>query len=294
MPGPRWSSLGMPLVSEMLSQIAARDIANDRVEHTVRVLNILSLTFASISILSTLLALYWFGRMRRSFRHELILLLVQSDCLKSMATVIFPIVTLVRGEIRSDSAFCQASGFVLSVGIESADMAVLLIALHSVMYLFRPRSGLYPYRHIAYAVFYLFPVTTACLAFIGGNGYENVGHYCYLRNDLGWTRLSLSWVPRYIVCVSIVAIYAFIYIYIRKRMGDYGRRHSEVWQQRTPRGSHSTPTTCRLFSRGRLPSAASSRRTSAADTISALKARHGSASSTSAVRPLDPRASTEV
>lgn len=60
----------MPLVSEMLSQIAARDIANDRVEHTVRVLNILSLTFASISILSTLLALYWFGRMRRSFRHE--------------------------------------------------------------------------------------------------------------------------------------------------------------------------------------------------------------------------------
>ena len=55
----------------MLSQIAARHVANNHpVEHTIRVLNILSLTFASISVLSTLFALYWFVKMRRSFRHE--------------------------------------------------------------------------------------------------------------------------------------------------------------------------------------------------------------------------------
>jgi G protein-coupled receptor GPR1 len=36
----------------------------------VGVLLILTLTFASISVLSTLLALYWFVKMRRSFRHE--------------------------------------------------------------------------------------------------------------------------------------------------------------------------------------------------------------------------------
>jgi len=41
-----------------------------RQQYITRILSILSLTFASISVLSTLVTLYWFVRMRRSFRHE--------------------------------------------------------------------------------------------------------------------------------------------------------------------------------------------------------------------------------
>ncbi len=205
---------------------------------------------------------------------RLILLLIQSDCLKSMAFVVFAIVSFVWGNVPSDSVFCQVSGFALAIGIESSDIAVLLIALHSAMYIFRPRSGLYPYRRIAYLFFYLYPALAACLAFIGGNGYENMGPYCYLRNDRSWARLALSWVPRYLICVSIVVIYVFIYLYIRKRIGDYGRRRSEAMQPQLERcPSIPDPRGPRLCSHGLLPSAASSRRSSATDTITAAKTR---------------------
>lgn len=300
MTGLRWASRDMPLLppsdgaaTPEMPALAARLVsAVDTPENMVRVLLVLALTFASVSVLSTLAALYWFVKMKRSFRHEyvllsppparrpltadrLILLLIQSDFLKSMAFVVFAIVSFVWGNVPSDSVFCQVSGFALAIGIESSDIAVLLIALHSAMYILRPRSGLYPYRRIAYLFFYLYPALAACLAFIDGNGYENMGHYCYLRNDRSWARLALSWVPRYVICVSIVVIYVFIYLYIRKRMGDYGRRRSEAMQPHLERGSSiRAPLSPRLCSHGLIPSAASSRRSSATDTITAAKTGH--------------------
>ncbi|KAH6632176.1 G protein-coupled glucose receptor regulating Gpa2-domain-containing protein [Chaetomium tenue] len=263
-------------------------------EHIVRVMLILTATFASISVLSTLFALYWFVKMKRSFRHELILLLIQSDFAKSMVLVIFAIVSFVGGTIPSDSAFCQASGFVLAVGIESSDIAVLLIALHSAMYIFRPRAGLYPYRRRAYLVFYLYPTLAACLAFIGGNGYENMGPHCYLRTDRSWARLLLSWIPRYIICISIVIIYVSIYLYIRRRMGDYGRRCSEAMQSQAPRRSTVAASTPRLRYNGLLPSTPCSRRSSATDTILTAKDQLRPPSSIGSPWPTSARTSVDV
>jgi G protein-coupled receptor GPR1 len=276
-------------------------------QHFVRALLVISVTIASISVVSTLSALYWFVKIRRSFRHEqvppaqvaghsltharLILLLIQSDFLKSIMFVVFPIVSFGWGPIPSNSAFCQLSGFALAVGIESSDIAVLLIALHSAMYIFRPRSGLYPYRQFAYLVFYLYPILSASLAFIGGDGYENMGHYCYLRTDRSWARLSLSWVPRYIICTSIVVIYVFIYFYIRRKMGDYGRRRSEAMQPQPPRGSVTTYPGHRLRYHGLLSSTPCSRRSSATDTI---KDRLRPASLIGRARSGSARTSTEV
>jgi G protein-coupled receptor GPR1 len=51
--------------------LAARLVSHaDSTQPIVHVLLMLSITFASISVLSTLAALYWFVKMRRSFRHE--------------------------------------------------------------------------------------------------------------------------------------------------------------------------------------------------------------------------------
>ncbi|KAK3378930.1 G protein-coupled glucose receptor regulating Gpa2-domain-containing protein [Lasiosphaeria ovina] len=280
--------VGTALSGRFTSIVATRDIPSDpRSQHTVYVLTILSLSFASISVLSTLSTLYWFVKMRRSFRHDsLILLLIQSDFIKSAAFLLFPIVNLLRGNIKSDSPFCQISGFALALGIESSDVAVLLIALHSVMYIFRPKSGLYPYRRFAYLVYYLFPVVTASLAFIDGNGYENLGHYCYIRTDRSWARLALSWAPRYIIVVSIMVIYAFIYIYIRRRMEDYGRRSSAYQSQPRPARDYynGVPPTPPIAYHGLLPSTPSSRRGSAADSMAGTKDRQQSLSSMSASR----------
>ncbi|KAK3688217.1 G protein-coupled glucose receptor regulating Gpa2-domain-containing protein [Podospora appendiculata] len=266
--------------------VVARNVLDDDdpSNQTVYLLAILSLAFASISVMSTLSTLYWFVKMRRSFRHELIMLLIQSDFVKSAAFVIFPIVNLLQGPVRSDSAFCKISGFGLAVGIESADVAVLLIALHSVMYIFRPKSGLYPYRRIAYLFYYCFPIVAASLAFVDGTGYQNVGQYCYLRTDNGWARLALSWIPRYVVGISIIIIYAFVYLYVRKRMDDYGRRSSGALPQPWPREYHDVPPTPPIAYHGLLPSTPScSRRASAAESLA--KDRQRSMSSTSTANP---------
>ncbi|AEO66526.1 uncharacterized protein THITE_2114666 [Thermothielavioides terrestris NRRL 8126] len=277
----------------LVSSRQAADVSST--QPTVRMLLILSLTTASVSVLATLSALYWFVKMRRSFRHELILLLIQSDCLRSLVFVVFPIVSFALGRVRSDSAFCQLSGFALALAIESSDIAVLLIAVHSAMYIFRPRAGLYPYRQFAYFAFYLFPVVAASLAFINGNGYENMGHFCYLRTDRRWALFALSWAPRYIVCASIAVIYVFIYLYIRRRMGDYGRRRSEAMHRSQRRkGSNRDALQTRLRNYGLISSASSSRRTSAADTVWAAKDRQRSSSSIPSARLGSARTSVEV
>ncbi|KAK1836818.1 G protein-coupled glucose receptor regulating Gpa2-domain-containing protein [Podospora conica] len=274
--------LGRAMTESLSSPVVARDIiaARQNRPFTISTLAILSLTFASLSIVSTLCTLYWFVKMRKGFRHELIMLLIQSDFIKSVAFLVFPIVSFLRGFVESDSKFCQASGFILAMGIEASDIAVLLIALHSLMYILRPRSGLYPYRRFAYLIYYVFPTLIASMAFINGKGYENVGHYCYLDRSAGWRRMALSWIPRYIISTTIIVIYAFIYFYIRGRMIDYGRRSSGFVEDaalRTP-----MPAVPSLSYHGLLSSAATSRRGSAADSV-VTKTRQRSISSASSV-----------
>ncbi|KAK1566416.1 G protein-coupled glucose receptor regulating Gpa2-domain-containing protein [Colletotrichum navitas] len=187
-----------------------------------------SLAVAALSLASVTLAFYWFSRMRRSFRHDLIMLLMSSDMLKSLWFIIFPIVDFKTSSVASGSSFCQASGFFLAVGIEASDIAVVLIALHTAIYIFRPRqsgrqSGLYPHRRLAFSVFALFPLLMASLAFVNSPGYVNNGEYCYLPIRPEWPRLVLSWVPRYLILLTIVALYAYIYIYVTLRIRRFGR-----------------------------------------------------------------------
>ncbi|KAK1514983.1 uncharacterized protein CCOS01_13176 [Colletotrichum costaricense] len=63
----------------------------------------------------------------------------------------------------------------------------------------------------------------ASLAFINWPGYVNNGEYCYLPARPEWARLALSWVPRYMILLTIVALYAYIYIYVTLRMRRFGR-----------------------------------------------------------------------
>ncbi|KAM0272632.1 hypothetical protein ACHAQH_008602 [Verticillium albo-atrum] len=176
--------------------------------------------------------------MRRSFRHDLIMLLIVSDGLEALFFMIFPIVDFAMGPIESESVFCQMSGFFLAVGIEASDIAVALIAIHTALYIFKPRqlngqSGLYPYRRAAYAVFFILPLVLASLAFINSPAYVNNGQYCYLPIRPLWARLVLSWVPRYIILLIIFVSYFCTYIYVSVLMHRFGeeskmRRHSNA------------------------------------------------------------------
>ncbi|SPN99693.1 uncharacterized protein DNG_02544 [Cephalotrichum gorgonifer] len=205
------------------------DIPFSMSEGQVDALKLISLCVSTVSVFMALVTFYWFLRMRRSFRHDLIMLLIQSDMFKALWFMIFPIVDFLHGPVQSSSTFCQVSGFFLTVGIESSDVAVLLIAIHTALYILNPKRargeyGLYPYRRLAYAVFFAFPILMASLAFINSpTGYQNMGEYCYLPPKPSWPKAFLSWLPRWVILIAILITYAFLYIYVSRLMKRFSQ-----------------------------------------------------------------------
>ncbi|KID81798.1 BcGPR1, G protein-coupled receptor [Metarhizium guizhouense ARSEF 977] len=206
-------------------------------QHQLHVLWVTSLIVASVSVVATMFATFWFVRMRRSFRHKqvpptlvisssarvamlthslhsLLLLLIQSNMLQAMWFVIVPAVQMARGFVASDSPLCQVSGFFLALGIEACDVAVVLVSLHTALYIFRGSNGLYPYRRVAYCAFVLVPLLLSSLAFINKPAFSNSGQYCYLPANPDWVQRALSWVPRYITIVTICVAHLSTYFYI--------------------------------------------------------------------------------
>lgn len=186
-----------------------------------RAILITALSAACFSLVAVLIALRWFLIMRRSFRHCLVMYLIISDASKAIWYFVFPIVVFVSGPVESSSNFCQASGFFLVVSIAMSDMAILIIALHSILYILRPNNamgegGLYRYRNWIYPFWLGLPVLAASLAFIHEkDSYVTAGTFCYLPKRPFWYRLALSWVPRYLIISVILFMYIWIYIYVR-------------------------------------------------------------------------------
>ena len=48
------------------------------------------------------------------------MLLIQSDMFKALWFMIYPIVSFTNGPIKRGSAFCQANGFFISIGLEAS------------------------------------------------------------------------------------------------------------------------------------------------------------------------------
>ncbi|KAI1211115.1 G protein-coupled glucose receptor regulating Gpa2-domain-containing protein [Annulohypoxylon truncatum] len=188
----------------------------------------ISLSMASISVLAALCAFYWFVRMRRSFRHDLIMLLIQSDMMKALWLVICPLAFFAKVPIDSNSTFCQVSGFLLTVSIEASDIAVLLIAVHTALFILRPRgssgaAGLYPYRRIAYTCWAIIPLVLAAVVPITGGQFADNGPHCYLPLRPAWYLSALSWIPRYVISAFIIVVYTVLYLYVACRFRSFTR-----------------------------------------------------------------------
>ena len=142
------------------------------------------------------------------------MLLVQSSVLQALSFMIFPIVQLTGGIVGSESAFCQASGFFLALGIETTDASAGLLAVHTALYIFRGGNGLYPFRRYAYVFFGAIPLLLASLAFLNHPGYVNTGAHCYLPSEPSWSASALSWIPRYVLLIILVLSYGSSYVYV--------------------------------------------------------------------------------
>jgi len=193
-----------------------------------RAVLIAGLTCACFSVLATFVTLRWFILMKRTFRHKLVMFLILSDTFKALWYFIFPVVVFSRGPVASSSGLCQATGFFLAIGIEASDFAILMIALHSILYIFHPPAssgesgGLYRWRKFAYPAWIGLPILAASLAFVNdGNAYTTAGTYCYLPRRPFWYRLALSWIPRYFIITLIIVMYAALYIYVTLKFRSF-------------------------------------------------------------------------
>jgi G protein-coupled receptor GPR1 len=145
-----------------------------------------------------------------------------------------------------------------------------MIAVHTALYIFRPTSsrgegGLYPYRHIAYTFWVIFPLLMASLAFINDrNAYVSEGTYCYLPVRPFWYRLALGWIPRYLIFIFILCIYVSIYYYVRYKFRGFNKlrrssnpnddsQRSDIRQPRPVKLANTAPPTPTLACHGLIP-----------------------------------------
>ncbi|KAI5464928.1 G protein-coupled glucose receptor regulating Gpa2-domain-containing protein, partial [Mariannaea sp. PMI_226] len=198
-----------------------------------------------MSLFAGSLSVYWFFRMRRSYRHDLIMLLIGSNMFQACWFFIFPTVELVHGPVNSDSKFCQASGFFLTLSITVSDLAIMLITIHTTLYIFRGKQGLYPFRKYAYTILVLCPVLMSSLAFLVKPAYVSTGQFCYLPVDPIWVRLVLSWAPRYVTFATILFCSLAIYIYVKILMARFGNVKKPRMEQSSVGSNFSEATTLR-------------------------------------------------
>lgn len=167
---------------------------------------------------------------------RLIIILVYGDLMRSCAYFSFGVYSLTKGAVETRTAFCQASGFFIQYGAETTgacievssiqpsngglDYGVLVIAIHSALQVFRPASrgksdGLHKYRYYIYAGALILPTLMASLAFIRSEqGYLLQGAYCTLPIRPFWYLLALTWIPRYLIALTIIGLAIAIYAYV--------------------------------------------------------------------------------
>lgn len=199
----------------------ATAVVDDYDSHQQLVLRALSVTASCVSIVFGLVGLYLYVCMKRKvFRHHLILLLLLFDFGKAVVLLWYPARVLAVSLAYDNRNFCDVVGFFTSIFIEGADFAVLALAIHTALLVFKkyngPEGGLYKYRYWVYGFNILFPLVMASLVFIdrGRAAYQPYITWCYLPVRPVWYRLWLSWIPRWVIIVSIISIYVSIYVYV--------------------------------------------------------------------------------
>ena len=135
-----------------------------------------------------------------------------------------------------DHGFCQTSAFFIAFAVEASDYAILVIAIHSALCIFRPNTnlgetGLFSIRYFVYALWIALPALAAGLGFLHGGVYISTGAFCYLPVRPFWYRLGLSWVPRYVIFVTILTLYAMIYWFVSAKFKNFYRSTGDSYKQ---------------------------------------------------------------
>ncbi|KAF2150114.1 hypothetical protein K461DRAFT_315121 [Myriangium duriaei CBS 260.36] len=216
------------------SSPSSNPIYSDAAAQNVRILGV---ALSCLSLLSDVGALYWFYRMKKKFRHTLIMFLLVADLLKSINYIVFGSVVFAQGKIASKSHYCQANGLFNQYFTEITDLVILAIVVHMSVQILVPdttaisEGGLHRYKKWVFAGIVCLPFVDACIAFSNKNGgYTAVGAFCNLPVRPFWYRLFLSWVPRYLIAMTILTLT----IIVRFKVKGYQRKLAELQPAAAP------------------------------------------------------------
>ena len=121
-----------------------------------------------------------------------------------------------------------------------------MIAVHAALYVFQSdnssgEAGLYKYRYIVYPCWIIYPTLMASLAFVNHNeAYQSWGTICALPVRPFWYRLALSWIPRYLIIFTIIALYIAIYVYVHYKFEMMDKQSGNSYKN-PPIGSSNPP-----------------------------------------------------
>ncbi|KAF2225254.1 G protein-coupled glucose receptor regulating Gpa2-domain-containing protein [Elsinoe ampelina] len=169
------------------------------------------------------MTLYWFARMKRKWRHTLIVTLIIADFLKDINYLSFTAIAFIEKHVVSGSRWCQASGFFHQYLVEVTDFVILSIVVHMSVQILNPNAtngaegGLEKWKVWIFTAILGLPFIMACVAFSNPyGGYQLVGAFCSLPVRPFWYRLTLSWIPRYIIAITIVVLTVIIRYKVKK------------------------------------------------------------------------------
>lgn len=167
------------------------------------------------------------------FRHDLTLALIIMDLVKAVILITYP-TRYLHSDIyllAPHIIFCDVIGFFTTAIIQASDFAILALAIHTALLIFKPhfKGGLYRYRYIIYSVFFIFlPLGFASIGMVGVSGYTAFTSWCYLVVNPIWYSLVLAWIPRITILVLIVIIYFSVFVYVKIHLYNVSKAIQEV------------------------------------------------------------------
>ncbi|KAH6888510.1 G protein-coupled glucose receptor regulating Gpa2-domain-containing protein [Thelonectria olida] len=207
-----------------------------------RVISAVTLTGSLLSCVATSCVLVSFAiyrRQLRSFRHVLVLNLTIAEYINALNNSVSGIIFVVTHELRPGAA-CNVNALVGQLSVQAADFSILAIAVITLLAVTRVISmpDLSKTRKSLICVsVWIVPVLTSLIPTIMGEMTPVGGNWCWISATRPDLRYAMTHGWRFVVIALTVAIYAYIWAYLRRHLtvGSKGRRHHQ--------SSYSLPTT---------------------------------------------------
>lgn len=167
------------------------------------------------------------------------MLLISFDLLKAIFLLTFPVTVESHPSTFYNEKFFIMWAFSPHYQLKVLTSTIIFHALHTVLLVsnsarnikrgFNYQGGLFRYRYLVHIASIFLPLILVSLAFIHSKGYVQLTNICYLPARPISYRLVLSWIPRYIIIISIFIIYGYIYHNFKKNFNELETSRSDVY-----------------------------------------------------------------